>query len=249
MRKQMKCVVIRPNNYNRNKKAFPVVYLLHGFAGKYSDWIRLVPQLKTYVDNFNLIIVCPEGNYASWYFDSPIDLTMQYETYIGIEVPCYIDSVYRTMRDKEHRAITGLSMGGHGALFVAWRHSDIFGAAGSMSGGLDLKECIGRFDIEKVIGDTAQFAGNWEKYSILSIVETKLNSPISLVIDCGIDDFFITGNRKVHQKLILRGVPHDYIERPGTHNWVYWKNSITYQLMYFARYFQTQSNNPVNTKQ
>lgn len=76
----------------------------------------------------------------SWYFDSPVDTAYRYETHISKEVVGFIDGHYRTRANKKYRAITGLSMGGHGALFIALRHSDIFGAAGSISGGVDLKE-------------------------------------------------------------------------------------------------------------
>ena len=62
-------------------------------------------------------------------------------------------------------------MGGHGGLFLGFRHSDIFGACGSMSGGVDLKASRNKFDIIKRIGDTLQYADNWNKYSVINVVE------------------------------------------------------------------------------
>ena len=232
-----KCVVITPTTYKKKKLVFPVVYLLHGFSGDYSNWIKKVPELKRYSDQYQLILVCPDGAYASWYFDSPIDTKMWYETYIGVEVPHYIDSTYRTMADKFHRAITGLSMGGHGALLIAWRHSETFSAAGSMSGGVDLKESVHRFEIEKVLGDTLQHPENWYNNSMINIVLNKPANPLSLIIDCGIDDIFILGNRKLHQELLNLKLPHEYIERPGNHSWDYWKYSIQFQLLFFRKLF------------
>ena len=237
MLRQIKCVVILPASYNNDKRCFPVVYLLHGYGGKYSDWITKVPQLKTYSDKYEFLIVCPDGGSASWYFDSPVNPNILYETYIGKEVPEYIDSAYNTIKDRDHRAITGLSMGGHGALFLAWRHADQYGAAGSISGGLDLKESIHKFEIEKVLGDTTHFMINWEKYCMLNIAKDKPGSALKLIIDCGLMDIFIEGNRKIHQILSRSAIPHDYIERAGNHNWEYWSNAIEYQLLFFSKYF------------
>src|SRR5450432_386502 len=60
--------------------------------------------------------------YSGSYFDSPIDSSSRYETYIGREVPDYIDAHYNTIKDRTGRAITGLSMGGHGGLFLGFHH-------------------------------------------------------------------------------------------------------------------------------
>src|SRR5688572_29524611 len=83
MRQRFNCVVIKPDNYNKKKAAFPVVYLLHGYAGQYNNWIMKVPAIKQYADDYQLLIVCPEGGFSSWYYDSPVDSSMRYETYIG----------------------------------------------------------------------------------------------------------------------------------------------------------------------
>ena len=86
-----------------------------------------------------MIIVCPDGGFGSWYWDSPVDAGSQYETYVSNELVTWIDSKYKTIKTRKGRAITGLSMGGQGALYLAFRHQDIFGAAGSMSGGVDIR--------------------------------------------------------------------------------------------------------------
>jgi S-formylglutathione hydrolase FrmB len=241
MHKELKCVVIKPSFYTKKKLRFPVVYLLHGYGGWYSNWIIRVPELIKYADEFNLLIVCPEGGNASWYFDSPVDPNMKYESFISREVPHYIDSAYRTIAVKNYRAITGLSMGGHGALFIAWKHPDVFSAAGSMSGVVDLSEVKNKYEINKLIGDTLHFSDNWEKYSVLNVVETKLTEPLALIIDDGINDAFIEGNRRLHQKLLLLKIAHDYIERPGNHNWEYWRYAVHFQLLFFKKFFTSNT--------
>jgi len=231
------CVVIKPDSYKKKGNKYPVVYLLHGYSGKYSDWIKKVPQIKIDADQLQILIVCPDGGFSSWYFDSPVDSSMRYETYIALEVPAYIDQHYRTITRREARAITGLSMGGHGALFLGFRHADIFGACGSMSGGVDLNDSKGKFDVMKRLGDTIQHADNWQKYSVLNVIENPPQQPLAIIFDCGIDDFFYDGNKSLHKKMLALKISHDYIERPGQHDWNYWANAVEYQLLFFRRCF------------
>lgn len=238
MNREIKAVVIKPASYKVKKNNFPVLYLLHGYDGSYNNWIRRVPELTGYADTYQLMIVCPDGGKSSWYFDSPVDSSMRYETYISGEVVSYIDTHYRTIADKAHRVITGLSMGGHGALFLALRHPDVFGASGSMSGGFDLSDSKQRFEISKRIGDTLTYASNWHNLSIYYLLEKYANTPVKIIFDCGINDIFIESNRKTHQKMLELKIPHEYTERPGAHNWDYWRNSLPYQLLFFTHFFQ-----------
>lgn len=238
MHKNMKAVVIRPSSYTTGANNLPVVYLLHGWSGNYSNWITKVPALNKYADQYELIIVCPDGHYSSWYFDSPVDSTMKYETYIGTEVPAYIDTHYRTIGSRSGRAITGLSMGGHGGLFLGLRHPGYFGACGSMSGGIDLSAVRNRFNVPERLGDTVTHAGNWANYSVSNIIEKyKPTDSLAIIIDCGTEDFFYDINRAVHEKMLRLKIPHDYIERPGKHDWNYWANAVKYQLLFFRNYF------------
>lgn len=241
MRKNLKCVVIKPETYKDKKRLFPTVYLLHGYSGNYGDWIKKVPQLKEHADRYQLLIVCPDGGYSSWYFDSPLDSTMRYETHVAIEVPAFIDAHYRTIKSRQARAITGLSMGGHGGLFLGFRHAATFGACGSMSGGVNLNAVRNRFDVIKRLGDTLTYAENWEKYSVMNVIEDYPKDSVAIIVDCGVDDFFYTINAELHQKMLRLGIPHDYIERPGRHDWTYWTNAVQYQLLFFRNYFDKHS--------
>ena len=60
----------------------------------------------------------------------------------------------------------------------------------------------------------------------------------AIIVDCGIDDPFIASNRALHAELIEMKIPHDYIERNGSHSWNYWGNAISYQLLFFQQYFK-----------
>ena len=235
MGKDIRCVVIRPSTPD----SLPVLYLLHGWSGNYSNWITKVPELAAWAAAYRIMIVCPDGNYSSWYFDSPVDRQSKYETYIGSELPVFIDAHYATIHDRHSRAITGLSMGGHGALFLAFRHARTFGAAGSMSGGLDLSAIKNKYDISKRLGDTVKLAANYRDYSVLNVIEKKPADSLAITFDCGLSDAFYTMNLAVHQKMIKLGIRHDYAERPGGHDWKYWKNSLKYQLVFFSDYFNS----------
>lgn len=239
MHKSFHCVVITPDAYKKATR-FPVVYLLHGHGGSYNNWIRRVPALTGYADEYQTIIVCPDGTASSWYFDSPVDSTMRFETYIAKEVPSYIDAHYHTIKDRRARAITGLSMGGHGGLFLGFRHAAFFGACGSMSGALVIDHITGsKYDLPKRLGDTLT---NRHYYRELSIMHEMENYPpqadsLAIIMDCGTEDFIVEMSRMAHQKMLSLKIPHDYIERPGKHDWKYWATAIEYQLLYFRNYF------------
>jgi S-formylglutathione hydrolase FrmB len=236
MHREYKAVVIKPSHYKKHH--FPVVYLLHGYGGWFSNWIIRVPQLKKYADDYHMIIVCPEGQTSSWYFDSPLDSTYRFETFISQEVPNYIDKHYHTIKSRKARAITGLSMGGHGAFFLAFRHPDVFGACGSMSGVMDLKYSSNSYDIKKRIGDTVNYKENWKNYSVINVVDNYPKDSLAIIFDCGVSDGFYKVNQQLHQKLLSLKIPHDYIERPGKHEWKYWANAVQYQLLFFRNYFE-----------
>jgi S-formylglutathione hydrolase FrmB len=237
MRKNIKCVVIKPDAYKEKNLSFPTIYLLHGHGGRYDNWIRRVNELKGFADQFGVLIVCPDGAVSSWYFDSPIDSNMRYETFVASEVPAFIDARYRTIKDRKARAITGLSMGGHGGLFLGFRHADFFGACGSMSGALLIEFIKDKnYNVDKRLGDTS----NTERYRAYSIMKEMENYPkdsIAVIIDCGVEDFIIDMSRIAHQKMLSLKIPHDYIERPGRHDWNYWRTAVEYQLLFFRNYF------------
>jgi S-formylglutathione hydrolase FrmB len=236
MKKSIKAVVIVPDSYS-TAKTYPTVYILHGHGGNYANWIQRTPELMKYADQHDVIIVCPDGNVSSWYFDSPVDPAWKYETYVSKELVKYIDDRYKTIKDKKGRAITGLSMGGHGALYLAFRHQDVYGAAGSMSGGVDIKPFPLNWNLSKRLGTYAQSPENWKNNSVIDLTHLLSPGGLSLIIDCGKEDFFYQVNVALHEKLMYNNIPHDFIIRPGAHNWDYWKNAIGFQMLFFKNFF------------
>ena len=242
MKKNIKAVLIKPDNYDKGT-AYPVVYLLHGYGGNQTDWISRVAALKQYVDEYNLLIICADGNISSWYFDSPVDSTWKYETYVSQELVQWVDSHLNTIKNKTGRAITGLSMGGHGALYLAFKHQDVFGAAGSMSGGVDIIPFPNNWDIAKRLGTYAEHPERWEENSVINLVGLLKPNSLAIIFDCGVDVFFYKVNVNLHDKLLAYKIPHDFITRPGGHSWEYWSNSIGYQLQFMSKYFNSNNKN------
>ena len=236
MQKAIKTVVITPDNY-ASAKELPVVYLLHGYSGNYSNWVNKTDGVKNAADQYNMILVCPDGGYGSWYFDSPVDPSFKYETFVSGELIKAIDAKYKTIKDRKGRAITGLSMGGHGALFLSFRHQDVYGAAGSMSGGVDFRPFPQKWDIAKRLGSYAEQPERWEKNTVINMLNLLTINSLALIIDCGTEDFFFKVNENLHQQLLYRNIPHDYLTRPGVHNLDYWNNAVKYQLLFMSNYF------------
>ena len=171
--------VVLPAQYSQKKnptRFFPVVYLLHGAQGSYRDWPKKA-DLRSLATQYAVIIVCPDGQ-DSWYFDSPIDPNFQFETYVTKELRSYIETHYRTINHPKYRAITGLSMGGHGALWLAWRHPEIYGSCGSMEGGVDIYSNPNRWKVNERLGDFESNKEVWREHSVISLV------PSSIIMFC-----------------------------------------------------------------
>ena len=245
MNKTYKAAVVLPNSYAKGKTAYPVLYLLHGAYGHFSDWLSSTPNkmtVKNLADQYNIIIVMPEGETFSFYIDSPVNKGSQFETYITSEVIQKIDKTYRTINDKKGRVIAGLSMGGHGALYLSAKHPELFCAAGSMSGAVDMGTMLGREPndqilklIQPVFGDQSTNQNLYDQNAVMGMVDKMKANKLSLIIDCGVDDFLIEPNRELHRRLVYNKVAHDYTERPGAHTWEYWENALPYQVLFFSK--------------
>lgn len=246
MNKIYKAAIAFPNSYAKSKANFPVLYLLHGGYGHFDDWLLKTPDkslVKNLADQYNIIIVMPEGETFSYYVDSPVDPTSKFETYIIREVIPFIDSKYRTVNDKKGRLITGLSMGGFGSLYLSTRHPGLFAAAGSMSGALDpnmtnWKLPPDRFEmltkmLDKIWGPMTP--DTYLPYSIINMADQIRRNGLPLVINIGVDDFLLEPNRELHSRLVYNHTPHDYSEQPGGHTWEFWQNALPGHLLFFSK--------------
>ena len=211
MNKDVQVVVVTPDAaLGKKAVACPVIYLLHGYGGNAKTWIGVKPKDPSY----------------------------RYETFVSSELVKYIDGHYKTIADRKGRAITGLSMGGHGAMWNAIRHKDTFGAGGSTSGGVDIRPFPLNWDMSKQLGEFAYNKKVWDEHTVINQIDKIENGDLAIIIDCGEADFFLNVNKDLHNRLLARKINHDFITRPGGHNGKYWNNSIDYQILFFDKFFK-----------
>lgn len=252
MQKEIPSAVVLPKSYDTLDARFPVLYLLHGGSGKFSDWLKKVPDttlVQRMADQYNIVIVLPDGGPLSYYFDSLTQKDSQYTTYISKELIEEIDSRYRTVSEKKGRMIAGLSMGGHGAFYIAATHPELYSAAGSMSGVMDInprtwnvpeefvKTRLGTF--EELLGPPENPDNPYREYTAVGLADQMKENDVKLIFSCGVDDFLIEPNRSLHQKLLKNGTPHDYTERPGSHTWEFWGNALPFQMVFFSNVLES----------
>ncbi len=251
MQQNIKAAVVVPDRYAQGQEAFPVLYLLHGGTGSYRDWLTKTPDpnlLHQLADQYHLLIVTPDGGPRSYYFDSPLDASSQYETFIAQELTETIDRTYRTLQDRKGRVIAGLSMGGHGAFYIATRHPELYCAAGSMSGVMNINTATWKVpedfaqsraeNFARLLGPPKDAANPYPEYTAVGLTSQMKTNKVKLIFDCGVDDFLIETNRDLHRRLLANQTPHDYTERPGGHTWEYWENALPYHVLFFHKLFK-----------
>ena len=222
MNKDIPVSMVFPDAYKRDDvKRYPVIFMLHGAGGAH---MSEVPTAMKLVDQYGVLVVCPDGAVTSWWLDSPIDPTMQYETFVAKELVAHVDKTYRTLAKREKRAITGGSMGGHGACYIAFRHKDLFGAAGNVFGGVDLRPFANSWDIKKRLGTIEENPKRWEENSVITLAKNVKDGELSVMTMIGSKDFFLTVNRQMNQLFQDNGVQHYYIESKGSHTGEYSAN-------------------------
>ncbi len=227
-------LVYKPKGYDSDSIKYSAVVLLHGYGGNYKQWSNIT-DLQRYADMYKMLIFCPDGFFESWYIDSPVDTTLKYESFFRNDFLPQMFNLYNI--DSSEVFITGLSMGGHGALYLFMKNNEVFRAAGSMSGVLDLRfSSVANKSLSKLLGPKVSDNPNWEKYSLHYNIVTlkKIGKPI--IVDCGSQDFLIKVNRRFATKCKNLGVEIVFSESDGKHNRDFWKRMLPNQLMYFHQF-------------
>jgi putative tributyrin esterase len=127
-----------PADYEKSTRRYPVLYLLHGYSGNYTNWAHLAAP--KFAREHDLIVVMPDGG-NSWFVNwakSDDGQKNAWDDCIAKDLIAHVDATYRTIATREGRAINGLSMGGYGALAVGLKHPDLFCSIGSHSGAVAL---------------------------------------------------------------------------------------------------------------
>lgn len=223
--------VFTPKKISKKAK-IPAVILLHGYSGNYKQWNSIMDAQK-YADDYGFILICPDGLYKSWYMNSPAKADWQYENFFFEELLPKMKAEFPV--DTNKIFITGLSMGGHGALWLFLKNPNQFLSAGSTSGGVNLRDAIGKFGVPELLGNPEKDSDIWLQYSVINQIEKLAGSKKSIIFDCGSSDFFYQSNNALKQKCDSLKINATYISQPGTHNAAYWKKSIKQQFDFFAK--------------
>ncbi len=228
--KQTNMTVILPEDA-ASDGPYPVLYLLHGLSDDDSIWTRRT-SIERYVAGMPLIVVMPDGG-RGFYTDAARGYA--YESHIMQDVIGLVDRFFPTIRSREGRAIGGLSMGGYGAMKLALKHPDRFCSVVSHSSVFDIGKILEspeRHDeLSRIFGDDPAEGGN----DVLRLAEQADRRLLPAIrFDCGTDDGLIEHSRAFHVYLGKLGIPHEYEEFPGGHEWGYWDVHIRQALKFHA---------------
>lgn len=227
--------VIVPADYRTSATRYPVLYLLHGWAGHYNDWATRT-NIADYAAQYRIIVVMPEGN-DGWYTDSGTISGDKYESYILQELIPDVQRRYRTIESRYGRGIAGLSMGGYGALKFGLKSPGTFAFAGSLSGALaattwtedDLKSFKGIND--SLVAAFGARDSQQRKVNDLFEIARAMSPPRAAALpyfyfDCGTEDFFLGVNEQFAALLSEKKIAHEFRELPGNHGWQYWDQQV-----------------------
>ena len=220
--------VILPAQVGRDQR-FPVVYLLHGGGGGFRDWSNYSDVAR--FAEYGLILVMPEGE--SSYFangaDRPRD---RFEDYITQDLIADVERKFPAATRREDRAIVGVSMGGFGAVNLAFRHLDLFAFAGGISAAIDVPSRP--FSIKRL--------EQWHRHRAIfgpwNGQTQRENDPFMLVrtadpaktpyffLTCGEQEGLLPANRAFASLLQQRHFQYEFHTVPGGHDWNQWKNQL-----------------------
>jgi putative tributyrin esterase len=243
-------VILPPGYQASTTSRYPVLYLLHGWAGHYTDWVTRT-NVADYAAQYRMIVVMPEGN-DSWYVDSGVVPGDKYETYILKELIPDVDKRFRTIQARYGRAVAGLSMGGYGAIKYGLKYPASFVFAGSMSGAFGVTRYteneMGGKNLEPFMKTFGAVGSETRKANDIfeiarGLSAARVASLPYFYFDCGTEDSgqHFNPNRELSQLFLEKKIVHEYRELPGNHSWAYWDQQVQEVLKIAARYLRTRS--------
>ena len=240
------CVILPPSYDSETSRRYPALYFLHGLGENEqiliaSGGLSLIEELWDQKQIGEFLIVTPAAG-SSFYINSRDDRT-RYEDFLVREFLPFIEKQYRVEAGREKRGITGVSMGGYGALHIAFRHPELFGSVSSHSAALIEKlpanagddPGIGRI-LERPFGSPPDPA-YWDRESPITIARTANLAGLRIYFDCGAqDDLGLdAGNRALDRVLAARHITHEFHLYPGGHNWDYFAAHLPASLEFESR--------------
>jgi S-formylglutathione hydrolase FrmB len=226
------CAILPPSYDAQTARRYPVLYFLHGLGENEqiliaAGGLSLIEELWEQKQIGEFLIVTPAAG-STFYINSR-DGRTRYEDFMVQEFLPFIEKHYRVRAGRASRGISGVSMGGYGALHLAFRHPDLFGSVATHSAALIEKlpsdigdnPGIGRL-LERPFGSPPDPAF-WDRESPITLARTAGLSGLAIYFDCGAqDDLGLdAGNRVLDRVLTARRVTHEFHLYPGGHNWEY----------------------------
>lgn len=227
-------LVFTPNLPAERLQDIPSLILMHGWGGCYSNWSSK-HDIQEISNRTEFRIICPDGFYNSWYLDNTDTTQMQWRKFFDTEYFPLLKEKYNLHPDRTF--ITGLSMGGHGAVNLFLDHPENFRACGSMSGVLDLQMTSLRdTELKKVIGDST---GRIDSESAINRAFEmreqlkEIGKPI--IVSCGYNDVYVRCSDAFSAMCRREDIPHILLLSPGKHSWTYWGFALEEHLSLFTK--------------
>jgi putative tributyrin esterase len=220
-------------------RPFRVLYLLHGHSDDQNAWQRW-SSIDRYAEGFNLAVIMPSvGN--SFYTD--MRHGGKFFTFLTEEVPAVAHDLFPLSYERADTFVAGLSMGGYGAFKLALSRPDLYAAAASLSGALDIFEVIhGRNPgdtawleaMVDIFGDLDKVPGGPHDLFTLARAVSKSEIKPRLYQYCGMQDFLYQENLRMRDFIRPLGFDYTYEETPGDHTWGYWDDAIQKVLAWLS---------------
>ncbi len=229
--KDLKCndsvLVFSPQNTIKN---VATVFLLHGWSGCYKDWSNKC-DLQQISNKSGFRIICPDGFYNSWYLNNSDKNKMQWRDFFDNSLFPAMQKKYSLVPDSTF--ITGLSMGGHGAINLFIDNPSNFCSAGSMSGVLNLQQTkLKDSQISSIIEDKKE---RLDLESAINRIDRIKNIKEPIIITCGYDDIYAVCSQDFSNKCKEENIPHVLVLSKGTHSWKYWAYALEMHLNFFNK--------------
>jgi enterochelin esterase-like enzyme len=246
LKMERKYAVYLPPDYEQSDRSYPVLYLLHGSGDDQTGWVQFGEVLHIADKVIQegkatpMIIIMPDANTGQrGYSNDPLGI-WRYEDFFFEELMPFVEKKYRIKGEKRYRAVSGLSMGGHGTFIYALHRPELFSSACPLSaatGPLSFDDAKARF--RGIITDSL-IEKVYKSQSVVALVNNvpdSLKRAVRWYIDCGDDDFLYEGNSLVHIAMKKKEIPHEFRVRNGAHNWTYWRESLPEVLAFVSQGF------------
>lgn len=205
-----------PPGYESGTKRYPVLYWLHGSYDRPYTATPVVKRLDAAIRAGRatemIVVSCLDPTGVSMWTDSK-DGRLPIETVIVNELIPYVDSVYRTVPDRQGRAIEGFSMGGYGAAYLGVKYDDLFSSISMLSSALHTPETFKerrRAIYKNVFGGDPDYASERSPWKIVERKTDAIRNKTSMRVFVGAEDFLLDWNQKYHQLLKDLGVEHEW---------------------------------------